>query len=373
MLLDDNQAPIQALLPPWGQATLPPWVYRPQDERDLLEHIESFMQGHGKALAVVDRQVWQQLEHCAPLLRAYLDGKALITAVSGEALKSKDSYWALLEALQDRGLRRGDALILIGGGSLLDMGGFVASTFKRGITYYSVPTSLLAMVDASIGGKTGMNMGSTKNAIGSFYEPKGVCIYYPFLKTLPLREKCSAFAEIIKYALLGDRAFFDYLYSHTLGDIGAEAMARIIEHCIAMKVAIVQQDPKETIGLRCMLNLGHTFAHAIESATLYQQYIHGEAVAIGLWGASLYAFYLGNLDAASLDKIKTILAQYQLPRVLKEPLCRATLLDAMKVDKKATHEHIQLILLRVIGEAYSYTVENLDLLKTVWQKLGAEL
>ncbi len=360
-------------LPVWGQTPpSPSWVHTIHDESALIQTLEALSKQYGRCLALVDKTVWELLEHSAPLLRSYMGQNVLITPVSGEALKTKEVYWAVLEALQTRGLKREDGLMLIGGGSLLDLGGFVASTYLRGIAYHSVPTSLLAMVDASIGGKTGINLNTSKNGIGSFYEPSSVCVYYPFLKSLPLKEQSNAFAEIIKYALLGDKAFFDYLYKRRLSDIDAPAMSAIIQHCMAMKLAIVWQDPKDDKGIRFLLNLGHTFAHAIEASTLYQGYSHGEAVAIGLVGAALYSHRLGNLDGHSLDAIKGILLQYQLPVALSKPLSIGTLLAAMQEDKKASHRHLRLILLKGIGKAYVYELSDLELLTDVWLELGAQ-
>jgi 3-dehydroquinate synthase len=373
MLLNNFDTDSLAGLPVWGQTpTLPSYLHTIHDESALIQNLEALSQQYARCLALVDKTVWELLEQSAPLLYSYLEGKVFITPVSGEALKTKEVYWAVLEALQARGLKREDALILIGGGSLLDLGGFVASTYLRGIAYHSFPTSLLAMVDASIGGKTGINLNTSKNGIGSFYEPSSICVYDPFLKSLPLREQSNAFAEIIKYALLGDKAFFGYLYKRRLSDIDAQAMSAIIKHCIAMKLAIVRQDPKDEKGIRFLLNLGHTFAHAIEASTLYQGYSHGEAVAIGLVGAALYAYHLGDLDGQSLDAIKRILVQYELPVALSKPLSMGTLLGAMQEDKKASHKHLRLILLKTIGKAYVYELRNLDLLRHVWLELGVQ-
>src|SRR6185295_4410937 len=195
-------------------------------------------------------------------------------------------------------LDRGGVLFAVGGGVIGDLGGFAAAAWLRGIEYYQVPTTLLAMVDSSVGGKTGINLASGKNLVGAFHQPRAVFISTGLLSTLPPREFAAGMAEVIKYGLLGDAPLFAQLEEAPL-TIANARLAAVVRQCCALKARIVEADERETAkeGGRALLNLGHTFGHAIENVAGYGEYLHGEAVAIGLCAAARLSQKLGYIGA----------------------------------------------------------------------------
>lgn len=351
--------------------SFPSWIYPSEEEARLVATLLSFVQSHSKVVFLLDEGVLAYIQQRFSCISAFLKDQVVIVPGSGEGLKTKEMYFQVLEALEAKGFQREDALILIGGGSLLDLGGFVASTYLRGIPYYSVPTTLLACVDAAIGGKNGINLSGSKNRVGTFYEPAGMALFYPFLDGLSFREKASGFAEVIKYSLIGDLSFFEALAEKTLFEaFQPQFLQRVIAHCIAMKLALVGQDYQDRIGRRWLLNLGHTFGHAIEKVSMHSRYTHGEAVAIGLMGAAYFSASLGYLQEEALKILKQALFNYSLPTALYEPLPITALVEAMYQDKKAKPLSLTLVLLRSIGEACVYELKNQDALRTVWLRLG---
>ena len=204
---------------------------------------------------------------------------------AGEKSKSFFDYQAILEWMIENGLNRQSAVIALGGGVVGDLAGFTAATALRGVKFIQIPTTLLSQVDSSVGGKTGINSRFGKNLVGAFYQPQTVVIDIETLKTLPKREMLAGYAEIVKYGLLGDGKFFSWLEAHGADVIAgdADALIHAIEKSCSMKAEIVRQDEFEETGLRALLNLGHTFAHALETACQYDgRLLHGEAVGIGL-------------------------------------------------------------------------------------------
>lgn len=355
-----------------GPADLPSWIYPSEQEADVLALLSKFSQKHAKLVFLVDRAVFGHIQRQFLLIAGFLKEQIVIAPASGEALKTKEIYWQVLEALEAEGFKKEDGLVLIGGGALLDLGGFVASTYLRGVGYYSVPTTLLAFVDAAIGGKTGINLGRSKNRVGSFYKPLGLVLYYAFLNSLPLKEKANGFAEIIKYSLLGDQSLFNALCEKTLAEaLQPPFLQRVVRHCIGMKLAFVEDDYEEKKGRRWLLNLGHTFGHAIESVSAEPRYSHGEAVAIGLMGAAYFSAKSGYLEEEAVKRIEQVLLNYGLPTALYKPLAVSPLLDAMQNDKKARQPALRLILLRSLGEAFVYELEDCNALKPIWLQLGA--
>ncbi len=351
--------------------TLPTWICPCEKAADWVTLFSSFSQQHSKLVFLIDKTVLEHMQQRFPLIVKFLRQYKVIAPGSGETLKSKEIYWQVLENLEAEGLKKEDALVLIGGGSLLDLGGFVASTYLRGIPYYSVPTTLLAFVDAAIGGKTGINLGGAKNRVGSFYQPLRLVLYYSFLDSLPFKEKVNGLAEVIKYSLLGDRSLFQALYEKTLKEVfEISFLQNLIPHCIGMKLALVEQDYEEKNGKRWLLNLGHTFGHAIETVSACARYSHGEAVAIGLMGAARFSASLGYLNEEALKRIEQVLLNYGLPTFLYEPLQISALLEAMQKDKKAKQASLRLILLKAIGEAFVYDLEKQAVLRSIWVQLG---
>ena len=297
-----------------------------------------------------------------PLYRSRLEegltaaGVELVTHVAiadGEAHKTL----ATLEQVYDRLLAaqadRQTAIIALGGGVVGDLAGFAAATYQRGVPFVQVPTTLLAQVDAAVGGKTAVNHPRGKNMIGAFYQPRAVVIDTDTLATLPDRELRAGFAEVVKYGLINDPAFFEYLEGH-VGQVlarDAEALAHCIEVSCRDKAAVVAADEREA-GSRALLNLGHTFAHAIETGTGYTEWLHGEAVAAGLVMAAEASVRLGRLDPAERDRIRALLAAAGLPVSGPPDLPAERYLELMAVDKKAAGGRVRYVLLDGIGAAY---------------------
>jgi 3-dehydroquinate synthase len=258
----------------------------------------------------------------------------------------------VLEFLAAQSLDRTGVLWVVGGGVMGDLGGFAAASYLRGIEFFQVPTTLLAMVDSSVGGKTGINLAAGKNLAGAFHQPRGVFIDTDFLVTLPPREFAAGAAEIIKYGLLGDAALFAQLERTPL-TVQSPPLAGVIRRCCELKAKIVEADERELAadGGRALLNLGHTFGHAIERVAGYGTYLHGEAVAIGLAAAARLSQKLGPLAAADVVRIEAAVAAHALPVRLRAPLALPALLDAMARDKKVRAGLPRFVVLRKIGEA----------------------
>ncbi len=292
----------------------------------------------------------------------------------GEKTKSLESLGRVYDFLAAEGFDRGGRLFVVGGGVIGDLGGFAASSYLRGIEFYQVPTTLLAMVDSSVGGKTGINIPAGKNLVGAFHQPKAVFIGASLLESLPEREFSAGMAEVIKYGLLADAEMFERLRTGARLRAGSPELPEIIRRCCEIKAEIVREDEKEEAasGGRALLNLGHTFGHAIEQAAGYGEYLHGEAVAIGLVMAGELSRVLGNIDADTVKAIRTVVRAYGLPDALRAPLPKDVLLGAMKRDKKVKSGRLRFVALRRIGEAL--TVEDVaeDDIANLWRQFGAE-
>lgn len=291
---------------------------------------------------------------------------------SGEQTKSLGQFGRVLDFLAAERLDRGGVLWVLGGGVIGDLGGFAASSYLRGIAYFQVPTTLLAMVDSSVGGKTGINLAAGKNLAGAFHHPQAVFIARECLRTLPAREFAAGMAEVIKYGLLGDAALFARLESETLTAASAGLLG-VIRRCCEMKAAIVQADERETAaeGGRALLNLGHTFGHAIEQVTQYRGYLHGEAVAVGLAAAARLSHRLGLLAAADVGRVERVLAAHGLPTALRAPLPADALLAAMQRDKKVRAGQLRFVVLNRVGEAATRGDVASELVEAVWKQMGA--
>lgn len=259
-----------------------------------------------------------------------------ISVPDGEAYKNLSSVESILEQCFTSKLDRKSTIISFGGGVISDMAGFAASIYERGIGYVGVPTTLLAAVDASVGGKTGVNNKFGKNLIGSFYQPSAVYIDTSFLATLDSREIAAGMAEAIKMAVMFDEEFFSELAQKSL------SYDEIIAKCVSLKAEVVSQDEKEA-GLRAVLNYGHTFAHVIECEGGYSTHLHGEAVAIGMVMANELACELGLLSADEAQKIKNALEAYNLPTSYKIKDTNA-FYEAFFHDKKSMGGNIKFIL-----------------------------
>ena len=275
-----------------------------------------------------------------------------ISIPDGEQYKTIDTWQQVLTQLIEQRYSRHVALIALGGGVVGDLTGFVAASYQRGVDYIQVPTTLLAQVDSSVGGKTAVNHELGKNLIGAFHQPKCVLIDPDTLHTLPKREYIAGLAEVFKYGLICDAAFFAWLCEHrkALCERDTEAVMFAIARSCALKADVVAQDEKES-GLRAILNFGHTFGHAIEAVTQYQRFLHGEAVAIGMVIAARLSQHMDLLTKQEVQTIETWLHEVGLPTAIPTDLSESELIEAMQGDKKRTEKGLKFIILPHIGKA----------------------
>jgi len=279
-----------------------------------------------------------------------LDTKAFVVS-AGEATKSLGTAARIYDWLVENHVERRDTILALGGGMVGDLVGFVAATFLRGLSLIQVPTSLVAMVDASIGGKTAVNHPKAKNFIGSFYQPRLIVADVQTLRTLPPRELTSGWAEVIKHALILDAEGVSLLEKQAadLRRLKPEAVTAAIRRSAAIKAGIVSEDEKEE-GRRILLNYGHTIAHGLETATNYERLLHGEAVAIGMAGAASVSCKLGFLSADDAERQQTLLKKFDLPTRCSNVDHKAVL-AAMELDKKVQAKAIRWVLLTSLGQA----------------------
>jgi 3-dehydroquinate synthase len=299
---------------------------------------------------------------------ASLDGVAALATVvleRGEAGKDLHSVEQVLDAAAEARLDRKSVIVALGGGVVGDIAGFAAAIYMRGIRFIQVPTTLLAQVDSSVGGKTGVNHPRGKNLIGAFHQPRAVIADTHTLRTLPARELSAGLAEILKHGLLADRDYFDAASADLprLLECEPEALARAIARSCEIKAAIVARDERES-GERALLNLGHTFGHAIEALTGYGTWLHGEAVGCGICLAADLSRRLGLLAAEDVRRIEQTIAAARLP-VRIEGLDLAAAVDTMRSDKKAHSGRIGFIVLERIGSAQQREVPEQLLLETL--------
>jgi 3-dehydroquinate synthase len=264
---------------------------------------------------------------------------------AGEQSKDIDTAAGLWEQLLAVGADRKSVVFAVGGGVIGDLAGFIAATFARGLPFVQVPTTLLAQVDSSVGGKVGINLSGAKNMVGAFWQPAGVLIDTAVLKTLPDREYCAGLAEVVKYGVILDAEFFAYLEKHAteLNDRDASVLEHVVTRCCRLKADVVEADERETTGLRVVLNYGHTFCHALETVTGYGKYLHGEAVSLGMLCASRLAERLGRVEAAFTARQHKLLTMLGLPVDFPD-VNQGQLLDAMSRDKKVEHGRLRFVL-----------------------------
>jgi shikimate kinase/3-dehydroquinate synthase len=268
-----------------------------------------------------------------------------------EETKNMEYAVKIYDFLVGHRAERDDIIIALGGGMVGDLAGFIAATFLRGMPWIQVPTSLIAMVDASIGGKVGVNHPKGKNLIGAFYQPNLVLADCQTLTTLPQRELTSGWAEVIKHGLILDEEFVQFLESNVNGltELEPELITRAIARSAAIKAQVVSQDEREREGIRTILNYGHTIAHGLEAATQYKHFLHGEAVAIGMIGAAKLSQRLGLLPAATVEHQQAILQKFGLPIGFSD-LDLIEITRAMELDKKVKEKAICWVLLQDIGK-----------------------
>ena len=276
---------------------------------------------------------------------------ASIVLPAGEASKTLEHTARVLDALAGLGASRDAAVIALGGGVVGDLAGFAAATWMRGVDFVQLPTTLLAMVDSSVGGKTGVNIAAGKNLVGAFHQPRAVFIDTATLATLPGREYAAGLAEVVKYGAIGDADFFAWLEANAdaLEARDGDALAEAIGFSCRYKAGVVARDEREQ-GERALLNFGHTFGHALEAERGYGDLLHGEAVAIGMVLAAKLSAALGRAPAEDADRLARLLSRFGLP--VAPPRADAdALLARMRLDKKNVSGRLRLILWRGIGKA----------------------
>jgi 3-dehydroquinate synthase len=304
------------------------------------------------ALVVTDQHVAAHAAVVAEALRKVDFRVEITTLPSGEQQKALAVAAQLYDQLVAMTADRQTLIVAVGGGVIGDLAGFVAATFARGVPLLMVPTTLLAMVDSSVGGKTGVNHPRAKNLIGAFHQPVGVWIDTATLATLPDREYRSGLAEVVKYGVILDPELFVYLEGHVdpLLAREAEAVRHVVARSCRLKADIVEQDEREVTGLRAVLNYGHTFAHAFETVAGYGAWLHGEAVAAGMVCASRLAERRGLIEQELTDRQRRLLGRFGLPTARLPQWPVSALLAAMRSDKKAVAGKLRFVLPRRWGE-----------------------
>lgn len=318
---------------------------------DILPHFSStFDLSPYSTIAVVIEE--KLIDPILPKILASLpeEKTAVIPLEAGEENKGMEQVAVLWAAFLEAGLDRRSLIFNVGGGVATDLSGFAASTFMRGVDFIQVPTTLLAQVDASLGGKVGVNFAGIKNLVGSFNQPRAVVIDVKTLDTLPLRQYLSGFAEIIKHGLINDAEFFAVLEDCADVTLDDESLVKIISRSCQIKASIVEKDEKEG-GLRKLLNFGHTIGHAIESYSheIGQPLLHGEAISIGMVAESRISCLAGMISDAACQRIEDTLVRYQLPIRIPFEVENESLLAKMRLDKKNIAGVMKWTLLNSIG------------------------
>lgn len=319
----------------------------------LLQHVG--YQREQKICIVTDSQVAEKyVKNLMNLLKKSFDQVFSFVFEAGESSKNLNTVQMLYENLIKNGFDRHDFMIALGGGVVGDMTGYTAATYLRGIDFVQIPTSLLAQVDSSIGGKTGVDFKQYKNMVGAFYQPKLVYMNLSVLKTLPKRQLSSGIAEILKHGLIKDHSYFDWMVQNREAIFSLET--QVLEEMIFMscniKREVVENDPKEK-GERALLNFGHTIGHAVEKLSNFSLY-HGECVAIGAIAATYLSWKMGHIEETELNRIKGVFTKFQLPVSVKG-MNATEILKTTKSDKKMKAGKINFILLKEIGNAYIYS------------------
>lgn len=329
-------------------------------ERSYPIHIGANLLGQGALLAPhlkSDQVCIVTNETVAPLylegVQAALGARKIVSVIlpDGEQYKTLDTVAVIYDKLLEHNFSRSATLIALGGGVVGDMTGFAAATYQRGVRFIQMPTTLLSQVDSSVGGKTGVNRPLGKNMVGAFYQPQCVVIDTSTLDTLPERELLAGFAEVIKYGFINNFGFLQWIEANLPALLARNSVA--LTHSILVscqeKAAIVAADETET-GLRAILNLGHTFGHAIETAMGYGEWLHGEAVATGMVMAADLSWRLGMLGQSDAIRVRRLLAQAGLP-VVPPSIAKDEFIRLMSKDKKAEQGNIRFVLLEALGRA----------------------
>jgi 3-dehydroquinate synthase len=337
-------------------------IYIGQDLLDDPQWLRPFIKGN--QVCIVTNETIAPL-YLAKVL-SLLDGLKVSTVIlpDGEAHKTLDVLSTIYDRLLEDRHNRTTTLIALGGGVVGDMTGYAAASYQRGVDFIQIPTTLLSQVDSSVGGKTGVNHPLGKNMIGAFHQPNAVIIDTSVLKTLPPRELSAGLAEVIKYGLICDAQFYQWLEAQ-MGELlscDMEVMAVAIERSCQNKADVVAQDEREG-GIRAILNLGHTFGHAIETAQGYGNWLHGEAVATGMLMALDLSAREGAIELEEVERLRRLLLCAKLPIASPETMTEKDFLELMAVDKKVLDGQLRLVLLEQVGSAVVSNHFSLDHLK----------
>lgn len=336
----------------------------------LCAQVETLRAKGRRVLVVVDEALAQAQ---GPALEDLFGDLPRALVPSGEASKNFHMLERLCRAAAEARIDRKGAIFAVGGGVTGDLAGFAAAAYLRGIPFFQVPTTLLAMVDSSVGGKTGINLPEGKNLVGAFHQPNAVFACTGLLQTLPPREFSAGMAEVIKHALIADADLFDLLEKEPLRTATDPRLPAIVTRNCAIKAAVVQSDEREQAaeGGRALLNLGHTFGHAIEAIAGYGTYLHGEAIGVGLVLAGRISAALGLIDPDTVRRIEAVVAAANLPTHLRTPLAVDPLWEAMTRDKKVDGGDIRFVVLNRIGSARTTRSISPDLIHQLWLTAGA--
>tara|TARA_B100001287_G_C22681774_1_gene530851 strand:- start:465 stop:1535 length:1071 start_codon:yes stop_codon:yes gene_type:complete len=333
----------------------------------ILKYVENISKNNCKVFCIVDNKikyVFKNLKKNKNII--------IIYSKSGEEQKNINNFNKLCNKLLSKNIKRDSILIAIGGGTLGDTCGFIASTLLRGVKFILIPTTLLSQVDSSIGGKNGINTEFGKNLIGTFYQPEEVLIDTSVLKSLPKNELSSGYAEIIKHALISDVKFFNWLENNytKIFNLDKNALQKAIFKSITIKLKFVKRDPKENLinsHSRAMLNFGHTFGHSLETFYKYKNINHGEAISIGMIAEAKISNILGYLNDIEFQKIISHFRNAGL-KLKDKNISNNKIFKIMLQDKKNTGNQINIILLKNIGSSFFKRNINIDILKRIIKK-----
>lgn len=333
--------------------------------RDTIRQLVQ-QSGAGNCVIITDHHLYE-------VYSDWLNTLKVIVVKAGEGSKDICVYESVLDQMVKFGITRTGTVIAFGGGVIGDLAGFVAATYMRGIDLYQIPTSLLAMVDSSIGGKVAVNLSSGKNLVGTFYQPKAVFIDPALLRSLDKRQWSNGMGEVLKYAIGFEKELFEEISKYTLEDImyNDEKLLDIIVKCCKIKIELVEIDEKDK-GVRNLLNFGHTIGHAIEAHYNFEKYLHGEAIAIGMAIKAKLAFDAGQINENELKQTLTLIKQFELPVQLNEFISRdeiQQLLSYINHDKKRQVEEVEWITIKKIGEVES----KLEKIDCILEKVSKEL
>lgn len=331
-----------------------------------LENFSQIVRNGGKIACVADESLLGLFPQSAEKLKSL--GIHLFPVHGGEPSKSFEMLEKLCESFAAAGLDRKSTVAAWGGGVIGDLAGFAAATYMRGIALVQIPTTLLSMVDSSVGGKTGINIRAGKNLVGAFHQPRAVYIDTSFLSTLTMREFSAGMAEVIKCGALGDAELFSAL-EKTQEPLSYDSkyLPEAIRRSCALKAKIVSEDERETSkeGGRALLNFGHTLGHAVEKCAGYGVFVHGEAVAIGMAFAAKLSVAQSTLSESDANRLVKLIQKFGLPTSVPDRIKTADIIESMRHDKKSVGGSLRFVLLDGIGASYTKTLEEADVLKAL--------